>query len=158
MHRYYISYRLEVLWKGSSWVPNQTHQYILLAFLAQGKILELYLALNLLISLSQAGRVLAAFQRYCNYYKRYLRFFNVVSNCRCTRVLKPLAYLGARAYTAVLPRGLRACNLLLLEGPSCLIAIAFYRVSVEFPFRSSRDFKGGIVDVNKRYKQIIQFF
>ena len=61
-------------------------------------------------------------------------FFDVASNHRYMRVFKLLAHLGARARTAVLPRGLRACNLSLLEGPSCLRATAFYRVSVEFPF------------------------
>jgi len=51
-------------------------------------------------------------------------------------------HLGIRAYSAILPRGLYCRNLLLLEGPSYLNATAFYKVSVEFPFRSSRDFKG----------------
>ena len=59
------------------------------------------------------------------------------------RVFKLLVYLGARAHTAVLLRALRARDLLLLKGPSCLRAAAVYRVSVEFPFRSSRYFKGG---------------
>jgi hypothetical protein len=49
-------------------------------------------------------------------------------------------HLGIRAYLAVLPRGLYCYNLLLLEGPFCLYAMAFYRVSVEFPFGLSRDF------------------
>jgi len=53
---------------------------------------------------------------------------------RCIRVFKLLVYLGIRAYLAVLPRGLYYCNLLLLEGSSCLKATAFYRVSIEFPF------------------------
>ena len=56
-------------------------------------------------------------------------------NYRCTRVFKLLAHLGVRACSAVLPRGLYYCNLLLLEGPSYLNATAFYKVSVEFPFR-----------------------
>jgi hypothetical protein len=59
---------------------------------------------------------------------------------RCVRVFKLLVYLGIRAYSAVLPRGLYYRNLLLLEGPSYLYATAFYKVSIEFPFRSSRDF------------------
>ena len=63
-------------------------------------------------------------------------------NYRCTRVFKLLEYLGIRARSAVLLRGLYYRNLLLLEGPSCLYATAFYKVSIEFPFRSSRDFKG----------------
>jgi hypothetical protein len=54
---------------------------------------------------------------------------------RCIRVFKLLVYLGVRAYLAVLPRGLYYRNLLLLEGPSCLNATAFHKVSVEFPFR-----------------------
>jgi len=60
--------------------------------------------------------------------------------CRYARVFKLLVHLGIRAYLAVLPRGLYYCNLLLLEGPSYLNATAFYKVFVEFPFRSSRDF------------------
>ena len=52
-------------------------------------------------------------------------------------------HLGIRARSAVLPRGLYCRNLLLLEGPFYLYAIAFYKVSVEFPFKSSQDFKVG---------------
>jgi len=63
-------------------------------------------------------------------------------NCRYIRVFELLEYLGIRAYLAVLPRGLYYRNLLLLEGPFCLYATAFYKVSVEFLFRLSRDFKG----------------
>ena len=62
---------------------------------------------------------------------------------RCARVFKLLVYLGVRARLAILPRGLYYRNLLLLEGPSCLCATAFYKVFVEFPLRLSRDFKGG---------------
>ena len=65
------------------------------------------------------------------------------SNRRYTRVFKLLVHLGIRARLAVLPRGLYCRNLSLLEGPSYLDATAFYKVSVEFPFRLSRDFKGG---------------
>jgi len=61
---------------------------------------------------------------------------------RYIRVFKLLVYLGIRAYSAVLPRGLFCCNLLLLGRPSCLSAMAFYKVFVEFLFRLSRDFKG----------------
>ena len=43
---------------------------------------------------------------------------------------------------AVLLRGLYGCNFLLLEGPSYFSAMAFYRESVELPFRSLRSFKG----------------
>ena len=70
-------------------------------------------------------------------------FLSVASNRRYTRVFELLVHLGIRAYSAVLPRGLYCRNLLLSEGPSCLCATAFHKVSVEFPFRSSRDFKGG---------------
>jgi hypothetical protein len=61
-------------------------------------------------------------------------------NRRYIRVFKLLVYLGIGARSAVLPRGLYYRNLLLLEGPSYLYATAFYKVSVEFPFRLSRDF------------------
>jgi len=62
-------------------------------------------------------------------------------NYRCARVFELLKYLGIGAYSAILPRGLYYRNLSLLEGPSCLYATAFYKVSIEFLFRSSRDFK-----------------
>ena len=68
-------------------------------------------------------------------------FLSVASNCRCIRVFELLVYLGVGAYSAILPRGLYCCNLLLLEGPSCLSATAVHKVFIEFPFRSSRDFK-----------------
>jgi hypothetical protein len=61
---------------------------------------------------------------------------------RYARVFKLLVYLGIRAYLAVLPRGLYYRNLLLLEGPSYLYVIAFYKIFVEFPLRLLRDFKG----------------
>ena len=70
-------------------------------------------------------------------------FLSVASNRRYIRVFKLLVYLGVRARSAVLPRGLYYRNLSLLEGPSYLCATAFYKVSVEFLFRLSRDFKGG---------------
>ena len=70
-------------------------------------------------------------------------FLSVASNRRYTRVFKLLVHLGIRARLAVLPRGLYCRNLSLLEGPSCLYATAFHKVSIEFPFRLSRDFKGG---------------
>jgi hypothetical protein len=75
-------------------------------------------------------------------------FFNIVSDYRCIKVFKLLVYLGTRAYTVILLRALRACNLLLLRLPSCFIAAAIHRVFIEFPFRSSQDFKGGRVGVN----------
>jgi hypothetical protein len=64
-------------------------------------------------------------------------------NRRYARVFKLLVYLGIRARSAILPRGLFYYNLLLLGRPSCLSATAFYKVFVEFLFRSLRDFKGG---------------
>ena len=70
-------------------------------------------------------------------------FLSVASNCRCAKVFELLVHLGVGACLAVLPRGLYCCNLSLLEGPSCLSVTAVYKVFVEFPFRLSRDFKGG---------------
>ena len=51
-------------------------------------------------------------------------------------------YLSARACTAVLLRVLRGYNFSLLERPFYFNAMAFYRESVEFPFRLLRGFKG----------------
>ena len=79
-------------------------------------------------------------------------FLSVASNRRYARVFELLVHLGIRAYLAVLPRGLYYRNLLLLKGPFYFRATAFYRISVEFPFKLLRGFKGGIVDINKRYK------
>jgi hypothetical protein len=70
-------------------------------------------------------------------------FLSVASNYRYTRVFKLLVYLGIRARSAVLPRGLYYRNLSLLEGPSYLSVIAFYKVFIEFLFRLLQDFKGG---------------
>ena len=67
----------------------------------------------------------------------------LIEYVRCIRVFKLLVYLGIRAYLAVLPRGLYYRNLLLLEGPSCLYATAFYKVSVEFPLGRREIFKVG---------------
>ena len=65
-------------------------------------------------------------------------------------------HLGIRAYSAILPRGLYYCNLLLSEGPSCLSTTAFHKVFMEFPFRSSRDFfKEEIVDINKNINNLV---
>jgi len=50
---------------------------------------------------------------------------------------------------AVLPRGLRAYNFLLLKGLFYFRATAFHKVSIEFLFKLSQDFKIGKVDVNK---------
>ena len=66
---------------------------------------------------------------------------NIISDCsRCIKVFKLLVYLGAKAYIVVLLGALCVCNLLLLRLPSCLIAAAVYRVFIEFPFWSSRNF------------------
>ena len=67
-------------------------------------------------------------------------FLNIISDYRCVKVFKLLVYLGTGAYITILLKALYAHNLLLLEGPSCLGAAAVHRVSIEFPFRSSRDF------------------
>jgi len=61
-------------------------------------------------------------------------------------------YLGVGAYSAVLLRGLYYYNLSLLKGPSYFNVMVFYKISVEFLFKLSRNFKGGKVDINKRYK------
>jgi len=82
-------------------------------------------------------------------------FLRVVGNRRCARVFKLLAYLDIGACLAVLPRGLYYRNLSLSEGPSCLSATAFYKVFVEFPFRSLRDFQGRIVGVNKNVNNLV---
>ena len=66
-------------------------------------------------------------------------------------------YLGIKAHSAVLSKGLYYYNLLLLGGPSYLKATAFHKVFVKFLFILSRDFKGEIIDINKRYKQTIWF-
>ena len=67
-------------------------------------------------------------------------FLNVIGDYRYARVFKLLVHLGTGARTAVLLGALRARNLSLLKGPSYLRAAAVHRVSVEFPFRSWRDF------------------
>ena len=78
-------------------------------------------------------------------------FLNVVSNYnKYARVFKLLVYLSAGARTVVLLRALRASNLSLLRLPFYLIAAAVYRVSIEFPFWSSRNFRGR----KGRYKQL----
>ena len=76
-------------------------------------------------------------------------FFDVVNNYKYIRVFKLLAYLGTKAYIAVLPKDLRAYNLLLLKRPFYFRAIAFYKVFIEFLFKLSQDFKRGKVGVNK---------
>ena len=60
---------------------------------------------------------------------------NIISDCnRYIRVFELLIYLGTRACIVVLLGALYTYNLLLLRLLSCLIAVAVYKVSVEFPF------------------------
>ena len=59
-------------------------------------------------------------------------------------------YLGAKAYTIVLLRSLCICNLSLLKGLFYFKATAFYKISVGFLFKLSRDFKGEKVSINKQ--------
>ena len=60
---------------------------------------------------------------------------NIISNCsRYIRVFKLPVYLGTGAYTVVLFKALHARNFLLLRLPSCFIAAAVHRVSIEFLF------------------------
>ena len=66
---------------------------------------------------------------------------NIISDYnRYIRVFELLVHLSTRAYIVVLLGALCAHNLSLLKLSSCLIAAAVYRVSVEFPFWSSRNF------------------
>ena len=60
---------------------------------------------------------------------------NVISDySRCIKVFKLLVHLGTKACIVVLFRALYTRNLLLLKLPSCFIAAAVYRISIEFPF------------------------
>ena len=68
-------------------------------------------------------------------------FLNIAGGYRYIRVFKLIVYLGAKAYSVVLFKHLYIYNLLLLEGPSCLIATAFYEVSIGFLFRLSRNLR-----------------
>ena len=68
-------------------------------------------------------------------------FLNIAGGYRYTRVFKLIVYLGAKARSVVLFRHLYIYNLLLLEGPSCLIATAFHKVSIGFLFKSSRNLR-----------------
>ena len=68
-------------------------------------------------------------------------FLNITGSYRCMRVFELIVYLGARAHSVVLFGHLYICNLSLLEGPSCLIATAFYKVSIGFPFRLSQNLR-----------------
>ena len=68
-------------------------------------------------------------------------FLDIAGSYRCTRVFKLVVHLGTRARLVVLFGHLYICNLLLLEGPSCLIVTAFYEVSIGFLFRLSRNLR-----------------
>ena len=68
-------------------------------------------------------------------------FLNIAGGHRCMRVFKLPVYLGAGARLAVLFGYLYTWDLLLLEGPFYLIMMAFYKVSIGFLYRSSRDLK-----------------
>ena len=60
---------------------------------------------------------------------------NIIGNCnRYIKVFKLLVYLGTKAHIVVLLEALYTRNLSLLRVPSCFIAAAVYKVSVEFPF------------------------
>jgi hypothetical protein len=69
-------------------------------------------------------------------------FLNIVGNYRYTKVFKLLVHLGAKACIVILLKALCARNLSLLRVPSCLIAVAVHKISIEFPFKLSRNFKG----------------
>ena len=75
--------------------------------------------------------------------------FNIAGGHRCARVFKLLLHLGAGAHIAILLEHLYGHNFLLSKRPSCLGATAVHGVSIEFLFRSSQDFEGGMVNVNK---------
>ena len=64
-------------------------------------------------------------------------------NHRYIRAFKLLVHLDIRTRLAILPRGLYYRNLLLLEGPFYLYAMAFYKVSVEFLLGYCEIFKVG---------------
>ena len=61
--------------------------------------------------------------------------FNIIGDySRCTKVFELLVHLGTGAHIVILLRALHSRNLLLLKLPSCLIAAAIYKISIEFPF------------------------
>ena len=62
-------------------------------------------------------------------------FLDIAGGHRCIRVFELAVYLGARAHSVIMFGHLYIYNLLLLEGPSCLVMTAFYKVSVGFLFR-----------------------
>jgi len=106
-----------------------------LAFLAQGKILKLFLALNFLINLNRAKGFWLLSSSVIAIIKGIYIFLSIISNYKYIKVFKILIHLGVGAYLAILPKGLYYYNLLLLERPFYFEATAFYKVSVEFPFK-----------------------
>ena len=68
-------------------------------------------------------------------------FFNITGGYRCIRVFKLMVHLSAKACLVILFGYLYIYNLLLLEGPSCLVATAFHEVSIGFLFRLSRNLR-----------------
>ena len=68
-------------------------------------------------------------------------FLNIAGSYRYIRVFKLIVYLGTGAHLVILFRHLYIRNLLLLEGPSYLIATAFYEVSIGFLFRLLRNLR-----------------
>jgi len=67
--------------------------------------------------------------------KNIFIFFDFINNYKYIKVFKLLVHLNARAYTIVLPKGLHIYNLLLLKRSFYFRAMAFYKMSIEFPFR-----------------------
>ena len=68
-------------------------------------------------------------------------FLDITGGYRYIRVFELAVHLGTGAYLVVLFRHLYVYNLLLLEGPFCFIMTAFYKVSVGFLFRLSRNLR-----------------
>jgi len=69
--------------------------------------------------------------------------FNIISSYKYIKVFKLLINLDARTCIVVLLKGLYTYNLLLSKGPFYLKATVFYKVSIEFVFKLSWDFKKG---------------
>jgi len=68
-------------------------------------------------------------------------FLNNAGSHKCIKVFKLMVHLGAKAHSVILFGHLYIRNLLLLEGPSCLVATALYKVSIGFLFRLSRNLR-----------------
>jgi len=68
-------------------------------------------------------------------------FLDIAGSYKCIKVFKLIVHLGAGACSVVLFRHLYVYNLLLLEGLSCLVVMAFYKVSVGFLFRLLRNLR-----------------